>query len=182
MEHPGIRLKIYNHSTPQAIRSMKNGEIDFAIVSTPTNADDPLKEIHVQSFQDILVGGRTFAALGSQELTLAELQNYPLICLGRETMTWQFYHDLFLSHGLELIPDTEVATTDQILSLVKSDLGLAFLPESMAQEALRQHRIVQIRLREQIPERQICMVYDRQHPLSAAAQQLKNDILQNHIR
>lgn len=182
MEHPGIRLKIYNHSTPQAIRSIENGEIDFAIVSTPTNADDPLKEIHVQSFQDILVGGRTFAALGSQELTLAELQNYPLICLGRETMTWQFYHDLFLSHGLELIPDTEVATTDQILSLVKSDLGLAFLPESMAQEALRQHRIVQIRLREQIPERQICMVYDRQHPLSAAAQQLKNDILQNHIR
>lgn len=181
MEHPGIRLKIYNHSTPQAIRSMKNGEIDFAIVSTPTNADDPLKEIHVQSFQDILVGGRTFAALGSQELTLAELQNYPLICLGRETMTWQFYHDLFLSHGLELTPDTEVATTDQILSLVKSDLGLAFLPESMAQEALRQHRIVQIRLREQIPERQICMVYDRQHPLSAAAQQLKNDILENHV-
>ncbi len=182
MEHPGIRLKIYNHSTPQAIRSIKNGEIDFAIVSTPTNADDPLKEIHVQSFQDILVGGRTFAALGSQELTLAELQNYPLICLGRETMTWQFYHDLFLSHGLELTPDTEAATTDQILSLVKSDLGLAFLPESMAQEALRQHRIVQIRLREQIPERQICMVYDRQHPLSAAAQQLKNDILQNHVR
>ena len=152
MEHPGIRLKIYNHSTPQAIRSIKNGEIDFAIVSTPTNADDPLKEIHVQSFQDILVGGRTFAALGSQELTLAELQNYPLICLGRETMTWQFYHDLFLSHGLELTPDTEAATTDQILSLVKSDLGLAFLPESMAQEALRQHRIVQIRLREQIPD------------------------------
>lgn len=182
MEHPGIRLKIYNHSTPQAIRSIKNGEIDFAIVSTPTNADDPLKEIHVQSFQDILVGGRTFAALGSQEFTLAELQNYPLICLGRETMTWQFYHDLFLSHGQELTPDTEAATTDQILSLVKSDLGLAFLPESMAQEALRQHRIVQIRLREQIPERQICMVYDRQHPLSAAAQQLKNDILQNHVR
>lgn len=180
MQHPGIRLKIYNHSTPQAIRSIKNGEIDFAIVSTPTNADDPLKEIHVQSFRDILVGGRTFTALGSQELSLAELQNYPLICLGRETMTWQFYHDLFLSHGLELNPDTEVATADQILPLVKSDLGLAFLPESMAQEALRQHRIVQIRLREKIPERQICMVYDRQHPLSAAAQRLKNDILENH--
>lgn len=180
MEHPGIRLKIYNHSAPQAIRSIKNGEIDFAVVSTPTNADEPLKEIHIQSFQDILVGGRTFAALSSRELSIADLQNYPLICLGRETMTWQFYHDLFLSHGLELTPDTEVATTDQVLSLVKSDLGLAFLPESMAQEELRQRRIVQIRLREQIPERQICMVYDRQHPLSAAAQRLKNDILENH--
>ena len=36
MEYPGIRLKIYNHSTPQAVQSEKNGEIDFAVVATPT--------------------------------------------------------------------------------------------------------------------------------------------------
>ena len=181
MEHPGIRLKIYNHSTPQAVRSIKNGEIDFAVVSTPTNATAPLKEIHVKAFQDILVGGKAFDYLDNRELCLGELQEYPLICLGRETMTWQFYHDLFLSHGLELNPDTEVATADQILPLVESDLGLAFLPEPMAEEALRQGRIVQIKLRESIPERQICMVYDRQHPLSAAAQRLKKEILENRV-
>ena len=179
MEHPGIRLKIYNHSTPQAIRSIKSGEIDFAVVSTPTNAEAPLRQIPLQTFRDILVGGRTFAALENQRLSLAQLQKYPLICLGRETMTWQFYRDLFLSHGLELHPDTEVATADQILPLVESDLGLAFLPESMAREALGQGRIVRIRLGENIPERQICMVYDRQHPLSAAAQRLMDDILKN---
>lgn len=179
MEHPGIRLKIYNHSTPQAIRSIKSGEIDFAVVSTPTNAEAPLRQIPLQTFRDILVGGRTFAALENQRLSLAQLQKYPLICLGRETMTWQFYRDLFLSHGLELHPDTEVATADQILPLVESDLGLAFLPESMAREAFLQGRIVRIRLGENIPERQICMVYDRQHPLSAAAQRLMDDILKN---
>ena len=123
MKHPGIRLKIYNHSTPQAIRSVKNGEVDFAVVSTPTNVDTSLKELHLRPFREILVGGKTFTALGSQELTLAELKNYPLICLGKETMTWNFYHKLFLSHGLELIPDTEAATTDQILPMVKAELG-----------------------------------------------------------
>jgi len=93
-------------------------------------------------------------------------------------MTWNFYHKLFLSHGLELIPDTEAATTDQILPLVKAELGLAFLPEPMAKEALQQREIVQIHLRETIPERQICMVYDRKRPLSAAAQNLKTGILE----
>lgn len=182
MEHPGIRLKIYNHSTPQAIRSVKNGEIDFAVVSTPTNVEAPLKEIPVQVFRDIPVAGRSFTELENQELSLAELQNYPLICLGRETMTWRFYHDLFLSHGLELNADTEVATADQILPLVQSDLGIAFLPESMAQESLCQRRIVKIRLREKIPEREICMVYDRKRPLSAAAQRLKDDILKRRTK
>lgn len=173
MHYPGIRLKIYNHSTPQAIRSVKNGEIDFAVVTTPTQVEPPLKEIRLKSFREILVGGKTFTALGSQNLSLAELQKYPLICLGKETMTYQFYHQLFLDHGLELTPDTEAATTDQVLPLVMCELGLGFLPESMAQEAIRKHQIVQIKLQEEIPERQICMVYDRQRPISAAAQKLR---------
>lgn len=177
MQHPRIRLKLHNHSTPQAIRAVKNGEIDFAVVSTPVRAEAPLKEVLLESFQEVLVGGKTFAALKERELMLAEMKEYPLICLGRETMTWQFYQQFFLTHGLDLIPDIEAATADQILPLVRSELGLAFLPESMARDALQRGEIVQIPLREKIPERQICMVYDRQRPISAAAQSLKNSIL-----
>lgn len=168
MTYPGIRLKLYNHSTPQAIDAVKSGKIDFAIVSTPASVESPLRQIMLQPFQEILVGGTTFTALGSQELSLAELNNYPLISLGRETTTFQFYHSLFLSHGLELAPDTETATTDQILPLVKCELGLAFLPEAMARESIQKREIVQISLKENIPERNICMVYDCQHPLNAA--------------
>ncbi|MFQ9396223.1 MAG: LysR substrate-binding domain-containing protein [Lachnospiraceae bacterium] len=57
---------------------------------------------------------------------LAEIQNYPFICLGQETQTWKFYQEIFERQGLELRPDTEVATMDQILPLVKNELGLAF--------------------------------------------------------
>lgn len=175
--YPGIRLKIYNHSTPQAVRSVKSGEIDFAVVTTPANAEYPLKEVWLKAFREILVGGRAFAALGSRVLSLAALQEYPLICLGRETMTYQFYHKLFLSCGLELAPDIEAATTDQILPLVKCDLGLAFLPEPMACEAIAGRDIVQIGLREEIPGRHVCLVYDHQHPLSAAARKLKDELM-----
>ena len=177
MNYPGIRLKIYNHSTPQAIDAVKSGKADFAVVTTPLEVRVPLKEVMLQPFQDVLVGGKTFTALGSQQISVEELKNYPLICLGRETMTFQFYSSLFLSHGVELEPDTEVATTDQILPLVKCELGLAFVPEAMAQEAIQRNEIVQIPLREEIPKRNICMVYDSQRPLSAAARQLKMAVL-----
>lgn len=177
MTYPNIRLKIYNHSTPQAVHSVKNGEIDFAIVTTPTTAKPPLKEIRLESFREVLVGGKTFTALSSQTLTLAELKNYPLICLGRETMTFAFYHQLFLSHGLELEPDTEAATTDQVLPLVKSDLGLAFIPESMAIPAIQNHEVIPIHLQETIPCRYVCMVSDIKRPLNSAARKLKDLIL-----
>ena len=97
----------YNHSTPEAIESVKSGKIDFAVVSTPAEVDFPLKQIMLMPFQEILVGGTTFTALGSQELSLREVKNYPMISLGRETMTYKFYNSVFLSQGLDLSPDTE---------------------------------------------------------------------------
>lgn len=179
MDYPGIRLKIYNHSTPQAVKAVENGEIDFAIVTTPTTAEAPLTEVSLMSFNEILVGGKTFTALSGERLSLSELHSYALIGLGKESMTREFYHQVFLSHGLEFVPDTEAATTDQILPLVKSELGLAFIPEPMAREAIERNEVVEIRLQEEIPARDVCMVYDRQHPLSAAAQRLKDAMLQD---
>ena len=45
MAYPGINLKIYNHSTPQAVDEVKNGSIDFAVVTTPADVEAPLKKI-----------------------------------------------------------------------------------------------------------------------------------------
>ena len=171
--YPGVQLKIYNHSTPQAISAVRSGETDFAVITTPADVEAPLKEVRLKAFKDILIGGRTFTAMGSQELSLKDLKEYPYICLGKETTTYHFYNQLFLKYGVEIIPDTEAATTDQVLPLVKSELGLAFLPEEMTEEALAKHEIIQIRIKEEIPERYVCMVYDRKRPMSVAAQKLK---------
>ncbi len=176
--HPGIRLKIYNYSSPQAIESVRSGKVDFAIISTPAPVEPPLRQTAVYPFQEILVGGTTFSHLAGKTLSLRELAQYPLICLDRETMTFQFYNQLFLSHGLELLPDTETATADQILPLVKCELGLAFIPQAMALEALEKKEIVQIPLKEIIPPRSICLIHDCQHPLNSAARELKKIILE----
>ena len=175
--YPGIRLKIYNYSSPQAIAAVKSGKIDFAVLSTPIPAEPPLHLTPLQSFREILIGGPSFSALSEKELCFSDLKKYPFICLGRETATFQFYNQLFLSQELELIPDTEAATTDQILPLVKNNLGLAFLPEPMALESLAKQEVLQIAISEKLPLRHICLVHDHQHPLNSGARELKKIIL-----
>ena len=179
---PGIRLRISNHSTPQAVQAVKNGEVDFAIVSTPAEVDPGLKMVELKSFYEVLVGGKTFTALASQNLSLKELTNYPLISLSDESMTRSFYRQLFLDHDAELKPDTEAATTDQMLTLVKSELGLAFVPEPMARELLQRGEIVQLHLQEIIPSRSICLVYDHHRPLNTAARKFQQMIAQTTAR
>ena len=171
-EYPGIRLRISNHSTPQAVQAVKNGEVDVG-----------LKMVELMPFYEVLVGGRNFTALASQSLTLKELGSYPLISLSEESMTRSFYRQFFLDHGAALKPDTEAATTDQMLTLVKSELGLAFLPQPMAGEPLARGEIVQLHLQEIIPQRSVCLVYDHHRPLNTAArkfQQMLTKTLPKH--
>ena len=172
-EYPGIRLRISNHSTPQAVQAVKNGEVDFAIVSTPAEIESGLKMVELKPFYEVLVGGRTFTALASQSLTLKELRSYPLISLSDESVTRSLYRQFFLDHGAVLKPDTEAATTDQMLTLVKSELGLAFVPEPMARDGLERGELVQLHLQEIIPTRSICLVYDRHRPLNTAARKFQ---------
>lgn len=140
--YPKVRLKIYNHSTPQAIEAVKSGKIDFAVVSTPVKVKSPLEKTILCSFKEILIGGTDFEHIKDDNISLKNLKDYPLISLGQETTTYDFYNKIFLKHGIELNPDTEVATTDQIIPLVKSDLGIAFVPEPMARESIEKNEIV----------------------------------------
>lgn len=172
--YPGVRLKIRNFTTPQAVSTLSRGEIDLAVVTTPVGPLRPhLKRTDLKTFQDILIGGRQFADLEKRPLRLAEVEQYPLISLARDTRTFAFYSQIYLSHGLELDPDIEVATTDLILPMVENGLGLGFLPQAFAEQALESGRVVRLPLVEPIPERHICMMWDTHGSMSDPARILR---------
>ena len=181
MAYPKVQLKLYNHSTPQAIHAVQSGEADFAVITTPTVTDKTLKTTRLCEFQEILIAGNTFQALAEQKLSLQDLLQFPLICMEKNTITRQFYQKLFLEHGLFLEPSIETATADQILPLVKHELGLAFLPEPMVTDALQNNSVVSLKLREALPTRQVSIVYDQTHPMSMAAHRLLELLIHDKI-
>ena len=173
LDYPGVRIRISNHSTPQAVAALRSGQVELAVVTTPTGVRHPLEEAQLVDYREILIAGPRFASLAGETIALAQLADYPLICLGRETKTYEFYQQLFARHGLALQPDVEAATADQILPLVCSDLGLGFLPERFAAGALERGEVFAVALAEPIPERSICLVTDKNRPLGRAAQTLE---------
>lgn len=172
LRFPGIRLRISNHSTPQAVTALKNGLADFSVVTSPVGCRPPLKELPLSAFREVLVGGPSFGPLSSEPKTLEELSSLPLISLDSRTKTYEFYSSFFMSQGLSFSPDMEAATTDQLLLLVKADLGIGFLPEPFAAKAAQAGEIVLIPLLHEPPERRICLLLDSERPLSVAAQKM----------
>ena len=117
--YPGIRLHIHNYSTSQAREQLRQGKIDFAVVTTPVADAEGIEVKRLLKFQETLVAGGAFRRTAKACRRLADLEDYPLISHGKGTMTFEFYRQLFLEQGLIFRPDMEVASSDQVLSLVE---------------------------------------------------------------
>jgi len=170
--YPHVRLKISNHSSPEAITALENGLADIAVVTTPVTIPKNYHSEPLYSFRELLIGGTKYADLASRMQSLRDLNNIPFICLGSDTATRNLYIEFFLNHHLQFSPDMEAATTDQVLPMVEHNLGIGFYPEDLCAGAITSGSVQPIRLVEPIPEREVCLVWDKGRALSIAAKKL----------
>ena len=172
--YPGIRLKISNHSTPQAVDAIKNGIADIAVVTTPTLPSAMIEEVTVRKFHEVAVCSSAFSELLESKVSFAELLSYPMISLGTQTKSFELYSEFFAEEGLHYQPETEAATADQILPMVKADLGIGFIPREFLSGV---DGVYIIETEKPLPEREIRIVKRHEQTLSIAAKELERLIL-----
>lgn len=172
--YPGIRLKISNHSTPQAVDAIKNGIADIAVVTTPTLPSAAIEEITIRKFREVAICSNAFGELCGKKVSFAELLEYPIVALGTQTKSYELYSEFFAKVGLRYRPETEAATADQIVPMVKADLGIGFVPQDFINGA---DGINIIETEKPLPEREIRLIKRREQPLGVAAKELERLIL-----
>ena len=167
LEFPGVQIRVSNHSTPQAIRALEEGLVDLAVVTTPAEPGKDIQKTDLRQIRETAVCSPGLGLFPARPIRLEELAQYPLISLGRDTMTYRLYENWFHENGLLFHPDIEAATADQILPLVKNDLGIGFVPEAFLESetgALRR-----IPLQVSTPSRSICLLQRSDRSLRPAA-------------
>lgn len=170
-KYPGIRIKISNVSTPQALTLVKNGLVDFAIVTTPMEKSANMRSVTVKSFAEVAVCGSAYRdKVCKSPVSLPKLTELPIISLEKGCGTYTFYADLFERNGAAFSPDIEASTADQILPMVKHNLGVGFVPEEIL--LAEPGGVWQVNLSEDIPKRNICVVSKKTAPLSLPAKEL----------
>ena len=113
-----------------------------------------------------------------RQVTLEELTKFPLISLGKDTKSYEFYSALFTTHGLSYNPDIEAFTADQILPMVEADLGIGFVPTEFLKDG---SDVCKIKLKESIPKRSVVLIKRKEQPLSTAAKELEKMITEHMV-
>lgn len=171
-KYPEVKIKIHNHTTPETIRQLTGGRVDFAVITMPYELPATVSGFPVLDFEEILVGGTQYKDLCKTSLNLKDIRKYPWIGLGRESATYALYKDFFIQHGVDFEPDMEVETSDLMLPLIENNFGIGFVPEKIAAPLIKEGKLVQIPIGGDIPGRSIQVVSDRGRGKNFAADTL----------
>ncbi|MCI8382633.1 MAG: LysR family transcriptional regulator [Lachnospiraceae bacterium] len=167
--YPAVKIKIHNSTTPETLKQLLEGRLDLALVTTPFRTQRNVRRESMLEFREILVGGPQYRDLCEKPLDLKDLKHYPLVGLGRGSVTWELYKDFFIRHKIDMDFDMEVATSDLMLPLLENNFGLGFVPEALALPLIREARLVQVHVNIELPNRSIELVSDRGRGRSLAA-------------
>ncbi len=175
-KYPGVRIRVLNHSTPQAISALKHGLVDLAVVTTPTSDAESIVYREICEVHEIPVCGTAFSELAGRQITLAELTKYPLISLFKQTKTYEIYSEWFRQNDCVFSPDIEATTADMILPMVINNLGIGFVPEQFLDNFLSKELIL-LDVRETVPVRKICLLKRKNQSMSAAGREMERMIM-----
>lgn len=170
--YPSIKVIVTNAPTPETLRNLRNGQIDFGVVSTPFDPVPDIRAVPVRTIEDIFVCGRRFISYKNRTLDLSELEDMPIIYLEGNTSTRR-YMDAFLSeNGVVIRPEFELATSDMIVQFALRSLGVGCVVRDFALPHLQSGKLFELRFNKIIPKREFCIVTDHKNPMSAAAKSL----------
>lgn len=177
--HPDVKFKINTGSSNGTIEKLKTGIFDIAFVSTPCNTSKSLSSVTVRSFNDILIAGNNFSELKDKTLSLSDIKNYPFVCLRHSMQLRQFIDEIFTENDIALTPDIETDSADLLIPMISHNFGLGFVPQDMAESAIKRGEVFRVKLENELPPRSICMITDPHHPQTNASREFVKMIMKS---
>lgn len=175
--YPNIKISVSNAPTPETLRYMETGDIDFGVISSPFHTELDLTFIPVRNVEDIFVAGSNFFYLKDKILDYAELVSKPLICLENNTSTREYVDTFLKKNEIVLNPEFELATSDMIVQFALRNFGIGSVVKDFAEKHLTSGELIQLEFKESIPKRKFYIVTNERTPSSTATARLLEMII-----
>ena len=171
-QYPGIKVIVTNAPTPETLNYLREGHIDFGIVSTPFPERPDIQMIPVRVIVDVFVAGRRFFSYKNRTLDFQKLESLPLIFLEKNTSSRSYMDEFLAGNGVYVQPEFELATSDMIVQFVRRNLGVGCVMRDFARDYVESGLLFELRFNNIIPKRQFCVVRNTKMPMAPAAEKL----------
>lgn len=167
-EHPQVRIRLQQSKTNEISKQLKEENIDLGFVHLPFD-DQELAIKPLMAIQDCFLVGQAFKELASEQVSVRQLLELPLLLPTSGSSTRLFVEQWLAGHGIYKEPDIELTSTEMIIEFAQRGYGTAFITRRFAQQELDDGTLFEVRLTESLPTRAIGVVTRKDATLPASS-------------
>ena len=172
-KYPGIKIQLINRTSSQILGILKNGLIDFGIVTLPVH-DYSIRVEEFLSVEDIFVASNRFYSLKGKTSELNELSDYPFLMLQKNSSTRQNLDNHLKQAGMVISPEIELESVDLLVEFAKIGFGIAHVLKASAAQAIEKGELFEVKTSKVLPPRILGIITIDKVPLSRSSGEFIN--------
>ena len=178
--YPKIDIQIITNLTSDLMPKLKNGLIDIVILNlNDKNYGNDIDIIKCRKINDCFVVNNKYKDLTLKEVSIKDLNNYPLILQAKGSNTREFLDNIARENGVVLKPNIELASYSLVVEFSKIGLGIGYVTKGYIKEAIKNKELYELKLKEKIPSRYIGIALSKNHVPNFSTKRLIEIIKKN---
>ena len=178
--YPKIDIQIITNLTSDLMPKLRKGLIDIVILNlNDKNYGNDIDIIKCRKINDCFVVNNKYKDLTLKEVSIKELNNYPLILQAKGSNTREFLDNIARENGVVLKPNIELASYSLVVEFSKIGLGIGYATKEYIKEAIKNKELYELELKEKIPSRYIGIALSKNHVPNFSTKRLIEIIKKN---
>lgn len=154
--YPKINIQIDTNLTSNLIPKLRNGLVDIVILNvTDNDYDKDIEIVKCKKITDCFVVNDKYKDLINKEISIKDLNKYPLILQSKKSNTRVFLDNLARKYNVTLKPNIELASYNLVVEFSKIGLGIGYVTNDYIKDDLKNNKLYELKIKEKIPSRYI---------------------------
>ncbi len=154
--YPNIDIMISTDISSKLLTKLRNGLIDIVILNLNNKKhDDDIEIIKCKKINDCFIINKDYLNLNELNLSIKDLNNYPLILQTKESNTRKFIDNLANEYNVILKPNMELASYTLVVAFTKIGFGIGYATKEFIKKELENKELFELKINETIPPRYI---------------------------
>lgn len=161
---PKIDIQIITDLTSNLMQKLRNGLIDIVIFNiNDKEYGNEIEIIKCRKITDCFVVNNKYKDLINKELSLSDLNNYPLILQAKGSNTRWFLDKLGQDNNIIFKPHIELTSYSLVSCFAKIGLGIGYVTKDYIKNELDNKELYELKIKEKIPSRYIGIALSKNH-------------------
>lgn len=171
-KYPNVQINIDTSMTQEILKKLENGKLDLAIIASENKNYTTFNIEYSKDIQYNFFGNEKFKELSKTDISLEELNNYPLLLQYPYSNSRKMLDNFTQKNNISLKSNMELSSYSLVIEFAKIGLGLGFVAEDFVKDEVKNKELYRINIKPKFPKHNILILTKKDYLPSFSTKKL----------